>query len=361
MLMRNLLSVAAIAALSVGALAQDKITLTNGDVITGKITSMADGKVTIKSPVLDDVVVPIGDVSDMVTGDTVKLQTKSGDLWTRRIVGIENASLRLEGGETTELAVDNLGMINPPEDKKPEWNGSLNLGALWTDGNTSRKSASLRFEAIRESDQDRFTVDALWDYGEDKDVTQFNSDGTPNPNFRDRTLTQRRAGAGLKYDYFLDKRWYALVTTRALGDTLADLNLRFTAGAGVGYTVIDDGKTLLLTEAGLSYYSEDYRTQGLETVDSLSARIAYRFEQQLSEHTKLVHRVEAFPSLEEADDFYMQAVTELQTNLTANMVATIGHTLDYDNTPAFQVAGPPPSARRERVDNRILLTVGWTF
>ena len=55
------------------------------------------------------------------------------------------------------------------------------------------------------------------------------------------------------------------------------------------------------------------------------------------------------------------AVTELSTNLTANMVATIGHTLDYDNTPAFQVAGPPPSARRQRVDNRILLPIGSTF
>ena len=45
--MRILLLVAAIAAFSVGAFAQDKITLSNGDVITGKITSMAGGKVTI--------------------------------------------------------------------------------------------------------------------------------------------------------------------------------------------------------------------------------------------------------------------------------------------------------------------------
>ncbi|MCK5942250.1 MAG: DUF481 domain-containing protein, partial [Planctomycetes bacterium] len=289
--MRYLRSIAAIAALSVVSLAQDKITLTNGDVITGKIVSMADGKVTIKSPVLNEVTVPIADVSDMVTGDEVTLETKGGDVWQRRIVGIEDASLRLDGGPTSELPMDDLGRINPPEPKQPEWNGSLNFGALYTDGNTSRRSASLRFEAVRESDIDRFTVDALWDYGEDKDVRQFNANGSPNPNFRETTLTQRRAGAGLKYDYFLSERWYALVTTRALGDTLADLNLRFTAGVGIGYTVIDDGKTKLLTEAGLSYYSEDYRTQGLETIDSISARIAYRFERKLSETTKLVHRV----------------------------------------------------------------------
>ena len=87
--MRTLLSTAVFAALSVSLVAQDKITLANGDVITGKITSMADGKITISSPLLNDVVVPIANVSDMSTGDTVRLKTKSGDLLPRRIVGIE--------------------------------------------------------------------------------------------------------------------------------------------------------------------------------------------------------------------------------------------------------------------------------
>ena len=101
--MRNLLSVVAIAALSVGALAQDKVTLSNGDVLTGKITSMADGKVTIKSPLLDDVVVPIGNVKDIVTNESVTLKTKSGDLWQRRIVGIEGGKAGIAVGVTKDL------------------------------------------------------------------------------------------------------------------------------------------------------------------------------------------------------------------------------------------------------------------
>ena len=59
-----------VAALSVvlagGAFAQnatpadpDKVVLNNGDVLTGTIVSMADGKVTIKSSLLDTITVPM--------------------------------------------------------------------------------------------------------------------------------------------------------------------------------------------------------------------------------------------------------------------------------------------------------------
>ncbi|MEZ6036905.1 MAG: DUF481 domain-containing protein [Planctomycetota bacterium] len=348
--MRILICVAALAAFSTAALAQDKVTLTNGDVITGKITSMAEGKVTIASPLLADVVVKITDVSDIVTGETVTLKTKDGDLLPRRIIGMEGGNLRLEGA-TNSVAVDNLDMINPPEKAAPKWTGSLKTTALWTSGNTSRKAIGLLFDAVRATDADRITVDALWDYGEDKDVRQTVNGGA-NANLYNRSLTQRRAGAGIKYDLFLSKKTYLLATTRALGDTLADLKLRWTAGLGLGRTMVDDGTTLFLIEAGLSYFSEDYRTPGLESQDSLVARVAYRLEHQLSEQTRLVHRVEAYPSLEYGNDFYMQAWTEVSTSLTESMVASIAHTLNYDNTPApgFQ-----------RADNRVLLTVGWTF
>ena len=345
--MNKLINAVVFAALCASGFAQDKLTLTNGDVITGKIQSMADGKVTIQSPVLDEVVVAIGDVTDLVTAAPVVLQTQEGDRMERRILGIEQNSFRLSGdGNTQELPVMSLGMINPPEEQPPKWTGSLKFTALYTSGNTRRESGGLLFDASRTTEQDRITLDGIWNYGTDEDVNPSSA------TFGEKTLTQRRAGAGAKYDYFLDKRWYVLGTARALGDTLADLKLRLTIGAGAGYTIIDDGTTLLLSEAGFSYYSEDYRQPGLATEETVTLRVAYRLERQLSEGTKLVHRVEAFPSIEDGSDFYLQAVTELSTSLTDSMVASLAHTLDYDNTLA---------TGRKSADNRVFLTVGWSF
>jgi len=342
--MRHALFASLLAAFAASALAQDKVTLANGDVMTGTIKTMADGKVTISSPMIGDVTVPMANVLTLETKDMVELQTKGGDLLRRRIVGIEGGSLRLEGA-TTALAVDDLGMINPPKEVEPTWDGSLRINALYTDGNTDRRAVGLAFDASMRRKIDRISVDAAWDYSEDKD-----NDPT-SVGYRTWKLNQRRQGGGLKYDYFLSDRWYALATVRVLGDTLADIELRFQGGAGLGYTVIEDSTTTLLTEAGLSYVNENYRS-ATPSDDYLAARLAYKVTHALSASTKLVHGVEAFPSTEDLKDTYLQAKTEITTSLTESMIASLAHVIDYDNTPA---------PGRDRVDNRVLLSVGWSF
>ena len=65
-----------------------------------------------------------------------------------------------------------------------------------------------------------------------------------------------------------------------------------------------------------------------------------------------MHSGEFFPSLEDGDDFYCQIKTEVVTSLSASMLASLAHVLDFDNTPA---------PTRERADHRVLLSIGWKF
>ena len=283
---RSTLQAAALcAAFSAGALAQDKITLANGDIVTGKITSMADGKVTIKSPLLGDVVVPMSNISDMLTQEQVSLETKGGDLLKRRIVGVEGGNLRLEG-ETSSLGLESLTRINPPPKVDPEWNGSLKLNGSYADGNTDRRAAGMLFDALHLSDADRITVDASWDYSENRQPSTAAGPGA-------FTIAQRRQGGGFKYDLFLSKKWYGLFTSRVLGDTRASLSLRFTSGLGVGYTWIEDANTTFLTEVGLSYLSEDYNN-GTASTDTTAARIAYRLTHKFSDKSSFFDDTETF-------------------------------------------------------------------
>lgn len=347
--MRSIRTAATLAALTSLAFAQDRITLANGDVLTGSIKTMADGKVTINSPLLGDVTVPMANISDLVTQAQVELLTVNGETLKRRIAGMEGGRLKLEG-DIPALAIDNLGKINPPAAEAPKWTGTLKFGGFFTDGNTVRRGVGTAFDASRRSEIDRISFDAAWDYGEDKK----DNDGDPATP-KTWELTQRRAGGGLKYDYFLSKRWYALATARVLGDTLANIDLRFTGGAGLGYTVIENDTTTLLVEAGLSYFNESYREVAPGDEDSndyLAARVAYKLSHALTAKTKLLHGVEAFPSLEDSNDIYLQAKTEVVTSLTESMIGSVGWILDYDNTPS-------PGA--ERADNRILVSVGWSF
>ncbi len=333
---RNALAAVLIA--SCAAVAQDKVTLSNGDVLTGAIKTMADGKLVLATPVLGDVTVEMAKITSITSAEPVQVETSSGDLLRRRLAGIENGALKFDG-QGSEL-LTNISRFNPPKENEPKWTGAFKVGAGLTSGNSERRNVGASFDAELRRSDDRITADAAWDYAQDKPQGQT----TWN-------LTQRRVGAGLKYDRFLSKKLYYLITTRVLGDTLADLDLRYTAGLGLGYQFLEDATTSLSGEAGLSYFNENYRSN-TPSVDYVAARVAYKLRHAFNDKTRMIHGVEAFPSLESPDDVYLQATTEVQTNLSESMIGSLAWIWDYDNTPA---------PGRDRSDHRVLLTVGWTF
>ena len=326
------------------AAAQDRVTLKSGDVLTGKIVAMADEKLTIENKALGKLVVPMDEVDNLSTGETVRLLTKQGEELRRRIAGIEDGELKMGSGgdgapDILSISLANLEQINPPPTPPVKWTGSFKLAGNLMSGNTERRSSGLSFQAERRSKIDRITAYGSWDYADER--------STPGP----WNLTQRRAGMGLQYDYFLDQRWYSLATTSALGDTLADIELRYTVGAGFGHQVLDSPERTLLVELGLSYVNESYRSD-IPGIDYIGMRVAYKLVHHFSDKTRLLHGIEAYPSLQTNNDFYLQAATELQTNMTESMIGSLSWVIDYDNTPAPGL---------DRTDSRIVLAVGWAF
>jgi hypothetical protein len=93
--MRSLRRFAVAAAFAAAAVAQDRITLNNGDVLTGTVKSLADGKLVIASPALGDVTVPFANVSNIATAGAVELVTVQGEHLKRRIAGIDGTALKL--------------------------------------------------------------------------------------------------------------------------------------------------------------------------------------------------------------------------------------------------------------------------
>ena len=196
--------------LATAVFAQDRVTLSSGDVLTGKVEAMANDKLTLESPDLGKVVVPMDKVYNLSTASPVWLLTKQGEELRRRIAGIEDGELKMGSGgqgapKILSISLANLEQINPPPTPPVKWTGSFKLAGNLMSGNTERRSAGLSFQAERRSKTDRITTYGSWDYADEK-----SSPGAWN-------LTQRRAGMGLQYDYFLDQRWYSLATTSALG------------------------------------------------------------------------------------------------------------------------------------------------
>ncbi|MBL8858070.1 MAG: DUF481 domain-containing protein [Planctomycetes bacterium] len=225
------------------------------------------------------------------------------------------------------------------EAKAPVWTGTVNIGASYSDGNTESRSVNAAAEAVRRAEKDRWTAKGYWNYGEQRSSTGSGFD-----------LSQRRAGASLKYDYFMSKKMYLFGIAGVETDTLAAIKLRTYVGGGVGYQWREDDELKWGSEVGLTYFKTDYKAS--DDTDYLAARIANNVAWKINDKTSLENSIEVFPSLEDAKDFYGKSDTKVKTNLSEKMFAQLQWIYQYTARPA---------SGAERSDNLLVLGVGWSF
>ena len=221
----------------------------------------------------------------------------------------------------------------PAESDSDGWDGSLNVGASKTDGNTDVENYSVTVDAVKEVDIHRYNFFGGWYYSTTEGVR-----------------TQRRAIGSIKYDQFFAEKTYFWVNAFAETNEQALVDLRWSTGAGLGHQFRDDAEWKISGEAGLAYFNEEFE-DGEET-EYLAARVAWKSQFTVSETTTFNHSGELFPSLEDKQDVYGRTDTSFDVKLTEKMNARAQWLFTWDNTPA---------AGQDRIDNLYLLSVGWLF
>jgi putative salt-induced outer membrane protein YdiY len=224
----------------------------------------------------------------------------------------------------------------PPE---PGWHGTLSAGLTLTRGNSETTTIAVAGDAEHKTEADRWTT-SVW----------FNQDEQEDPDTGDSTTTAKNYGGKLQYDRFLTEKLYWLANAKGERDEAASLQFRGTAGLGLGYQFKDTESFKLNGEAGLNWVHEDL--EGESPNEFLAARLASNWEYLWTETTKLGQTAELYPSLEDSDDWTSKIDTHADVSMTKAMFLRLQHVLDYDNTPAEGA---------KKADNRVLVTVGWTF
>ena len=62
-----------------------------------------------------------------------------------------------------------------------------------------------------------------------------------------------------KYDYFFTEKLFGYLNTRLDRDSMKELKLRTTGGAGLGYQFLETDIYNLYAEGGISYVNEDFK------------------------------------------------------------------------------------------------------
>ncbi len=325
----------------------DEVTLKNGSRILGEVVDVKDGIVTVKSAfaAVDDVVkVKWSEIADIKTSPTRPLPIAFKDsVLSGSIAGVQgnNLTIRADGSLTpVTVAMADVKTVNVV--KKPiDFKVNSGVGISISDGNANNRTATAFGEFEARSERQRLNIRGYYNYAD-------NDDG----------VTLRNGLAGMKYDFFITKRFYWFASALFEHDGFQDLNLRTALSTGPGYQFIDKGdfagesfrEMTLFGEGGIAYFSEDHKTAKDDTF--VSARWAVKFDWPvLPKQVTLFHAHEGYPGLENAKDLYITSQQGVRLNIWQGLVATFQVNWKWDNT---------PTSGFERSDTLYLASLGFS-
>lgn len=315
----------------------DDVVLTNGDQLSGTITHLIDGKLTIASELAGDVTVEITHVQTFTTTAPIVIQLTDGRTIRQRVqAGAEAGQMVLDDGQL--LVLDDVEALNPPTDKA-KWAGNVQGGLTLTQGNTETESLNFGLNLERQTMRHRSHLEGSSLYGRQK-----------GEDLGERQTTQAEWLLSLKHDFFISKRFYIYGAARFEQDFIADLTLRLLLGAGGGYQWVDRQDFHLSTEGGSSWQRELFEDG--ETNDSATLRLAYHLDKHFAKRFTFFHDLEVFPNVTDFTDIFLTAKAGLNIAITKALFAEAKVVVDHDSTPADEA---------EETDVTSIFSVGVKF
>ena len=315
-----LLSTLLCAMLSGIPLQADQVFLKNGDRLSGTISHLTDGTLTLKSDLVGEITIPLANIQTFASESPVEIHLKDGAVLNQAVRVAEGNQFAIEDGETLRAQtfnVEDVVSVNPPAKPKPKWTGSVSGAWASTHGNTKTETISASVNMSKRTEKDRTTVSA--DYGkgkqEDKDTGE---------------------------DETIEDWWRA---------SIAELDRRVTVGIGGGYQWIESDDMSFSTEAGAASLYEKFDNQ-TDSNSELSMQAGYNFDKKITEGMKFVHDLTYYPAFDRFSDYYLTTTAEVRAALVKNMFANFKVIFNYDTTPAIGQGS---------TDVKYLFGIGLTF
>lgn len=314
----------------------DTITLTNGDRVTGQIHGVEPGKLIIATDYAGELKIDWAHIAGLTADQVMTIELDdhtrlygdmTGDGSTIRIRSLDGSLSNFVEVKRVEAVFRGVML----EDQLV-LSGRVNAGASQTSGNTQTSTAHLDAELVARKGQDRYTVGTLFN--------RATSEGV-------KTASNARLYA--KYDRFFTKKWYATVDTTVEHDPFADIELRATAGVGIGYQALQSARTNLALESGVSYVYTNHYQQPTESYPAL--RLAVRFDYYLiPDRLQFFNASELYVGNGEAHPSFARTRTGLRVPLWQNFLATLEYSVNWNSHP------PPGFVTTDRM---LLLAFGY--
>jgi putative salt-induced outer membrane protein YdiY len=324
--MRSLIFVVLLcAAVFSSSIYADEIYFKNGDRLTGKIDTLVNGKLILKTDFAGSVTIDLANIKTLSSSEPIEVHLKDGTVIHQKISRSRDDNFTVE--ETHKLKacqfnILDINSINPPPKPKPKWEGDFVAGLAASRGNTSNDNFTASFNLRKRTENSRTTLTGAYAKSKEKD---------PQTGKKDTTENWWRIN-GI-YDYFVTKKAFGFVNGGYEKDSIAELDRRVILGGGLGYQWIESKKMNFATRGGLASVYEKYSNH-TNSSSRLSAQLGYNFDMKLKENIKFIHNLTYYPGLERFSDYFLTSSAEIRTDLTKKMFTNFRVLFDYDATPA---------------------------
>lgn len=341
----------------------DTITLKNGDHLTGTVTQLADGKLTVKTTYAGDLVITFDEVSNLKLDKPLVLSTetkvgKKIDIKKTDITGIERTTSGLvitTASGPEPVPPTGIGTLRDAASQtayeaslRPNllhgWTGTANISVALSTGNSETTTIGTGVIATRPTKTDKTSL-----YYN----TLYTHDGVLS------ATTANQTNAGLRYDHNLNPRVFLFGTGDFATNALQGLDLRTVVGGGFGWHAIAKPVQQLDLLGGLVWTHENYGGvnntgapgPSVSKTDSFAAlTFGEQYSRKLGKASSFTEQANFFPDLQDTSQY------RFTTN--AGLSTKISNWLSWQTTFSdIYVTDPPAGAK----DNDLVFTTGLGF
>lgn len=312
----HLLSAVFALAFALGASAADRIELTDGSVVHGKLLSAGGGKFKVETAFAGTIAIDQTQVKSFQTDEPVNVRVGASTVVGQVQVDAAGVAVvaptgRLAAAPGEVTAIWRVG-ADSPETRR--WQYEAGLTITGRTGGSEKFAGALGFKATLESPQDKLVFVLQAEQAEDNGVE-----------------TANRQFASADYSAFVSANnvWYARTSLEK--DEIKALDLRSTTAFGIGRKVIKNPVQDLELRAGLSYVYETYANGTNFDSPGLDLGLIHTYQFQ---NGKLANSLSYTPAFEDFGNYRIHHESTYEMPITASMwKLRMGITNDYTSMP----------------------------
>ena len=205
----------------------------------------------------------------------------------------------------------------PEEKKKPAWQNKLELSYVTPSGNTENDTFASRLDSKFDRSGNRLFLNAR--------LIVQNSSGR-------ETANQFRANG--RYERKFGNRLFALLETEFIRDAFSGYEYRWSAGPGLGYDVIADGRYLLKVYGAAVYYYDKFEAGEMDIDDYLSMQATADASAKLQDNLEIANDFDFTISTQDEDNYFINNEVSARVRINTGLAVGLSYIARYENRPA---------------------------